>query len=308
MKERPLVVLVGPTAVGKTAVSLQLANLLDGEIVSADSRLVYRGMDIGTAKPTEAERAQVAHHLIDVTMPDLGYSLAAYRRAALAEIEGIHNRGRLPLLVGGTGQYVTAVVEGWQPPPRAQDWGLRRELQAVAEDLGPQALHGRLAQVDPVRAAAIDPRNVRRVIRALEIYQLTGQPPSELRSKQPPPFAILQLGLTLPRPELYRRIDQRIESMLAAGWLTEVEALLAAGVPPEAPPMSAIGYRQLVEHLQGKLTLDEARRQIQRRSRQFVRRQANWFKADDPAIHWFNNEPGVAGKMADVIKGWLEGD
>lgn len=306
MTERiPVVVLVGPTAVGKTETAIRLAERLEGEIVSADSRLLYRGMDIGTAKPTPDQRARVPHHLIDVADPKEPWSLALYQQAALQALRAIHARGRLPFLVGGTGQYVRAVVEGWSPPPRPPDDRLRRELEAFAAEHGPEALHRRLAQVDPARAAEIDPRNVRRVVRALEIYELTGVPPSRLRRKEPPPLDPLWVGLTLPRPELYTRIDERIDRMLASGWLEEVRRLLSSGLSPDSPAMSAIGYRQLARHLQGELSLEEAVREIRRVTRQFVRRQANWFKPDDPRIHWFEARPGVEEQIEPLIRRWL---
>jgi tRNA dimethylallyltransferase len=304
---KPLIAIVGPTAVGKTRISIALANRLGGEIVSADSRLVYRGMDIGTAKPTATERDVVPHHLIDVVDPTETYSLARYQRAANEAIESIHRRGKLPFLVGGTGQFLTAVLEGWQPPPRPDDRRLRHRLEVFADQHGHQALHDRLARVDPERAQAIDARNVRRVVRALEIYQVTGRRPSELRLKSPPPFDVFRVGLRLPRQELYRRIDERVARMLADGWLEEVERLLASGVPVTSPAMSAIGYRQLAKHASGAQTLDEAKEEIRRLSRRFVRRQANWFKADDPAIHWHDAGPGVVDRVQSELAEWLKG-
>lgn len=301
----PLIAVVGPTAVGKTSAAIELAEAFDGEIISADSRLVYRGMDVGTAKPSRSQRRQVPHHLIDLLPPEETYSLAAYRHDALAAIDSVHERGRLPFLVGGTGQYVTAVLEGWVPPPQPDDLERRRQLEAYAQEHGPQALHDRLRAVDPARAAAIDPRNVRRVTRALEIYEQTGVPPSELRIKVPPPYDILRVGLSRPRDELYRRIDERLQAMLAADWLEEVRALLAAGVPPEAPAMSAIGYRQLVAHLQGDLSLEEAKEEIRSLSRQFVRRQANWFKPEDPEIRWFSVDETVVVRISEFLVQWL---
>ncbi len=307
-RERPLVAIVGPTAVGKTRISLKVAEALGGEIVSADSRLVYRGMDVGTAKPTPEERARVPHYLIDVVSPDEDYSLAQYRRAALRRIDAIHLRGNLPFLVGGTGQYISAVLEGWVPPPRPDDSSLREELQAYAENHGHEALHAELERVDPQRAARIDARNVRRVVRALEIYHTTGVPPSELRVKVPPPYDVLQIGLSTPREELYERVDRRIEAMLESGWLEEVQSLLESGISPEAPSLSAIGYRQLVEVLQGERTLEDAKREISSLTRRFVRHQANWFKADDPHIHWFVSRPGVEEEVIDLVGRWLAGE
>ncbi|MDX1601076.1 MAG: tRNA (adenosine(37)-N6)-dimethylallyltransferase MiaA [Anaerolineales bacterium] len=307
-RNRPLVTIVGPTAVGKTRVSLRIADELNGEIISADSRLVYRGMDIGTAKPTSEERARVPHHLIDIVSPHEGFSLAEYRQAALRVINAVHLRGRLPLLVGGTGQYVMAVIEGWVPPPRPEDSSLRRELETFAEEHGHEQLHARLERIDPARADAIDARNVRRVVRALEIYETTGVPPSELRVKVPPPYDVLQIGLKLPRDELYERIDERIDRMLADGWLEEVEALLERGVPADSPALSAIGYRQLVDVLLGDRSLEDAKQEISQLTRRFVRHQGNWFSQDDPEIHWFDSRPGVAEGITEFIGRWLRGE
>ena len=307
-KRAPLVALMGPTAVGKTEVSLELAERLDGEIVSADSRLVYRGMDIGTAKPSPKDLARVPHHLIDIVEPDQTFSLGAYRAAAMAAIHDIHLRGRLPLLVGGTGQYLTAVLQGWRPPAVPPNQAIRRRLQAIADAECHQALHARLAGVDPERARAIDSRNVRRVIRALEIYLSTGTRPSLARNKIRPPFEIFRAGLQRPRPELYQMIDQRLDEMLDTGWLDEVSALLERGIGVDAPSMSAIGYRQLAHVLQGELTLEDAKRQIRSASRQFVRRQANWFKPDDPQIVWFDMHPGVIAEMEARVRLWLGGE
>jgi tRNA dimethylallyltransferase len=300
-----LVALVGPTGVGKTAAAIELAARVGVEVVSADSRLLYRGMDIGTAKPTLGERRRVPHHLIDVAEPEQVWSLAEYREAALQVIHDIQRRGGLPLLVGGTGQYVTALLEGWAPPSGAVDHALRRELEAYAAQHGAAGLHRRLQQVDPERAAALDPRNVRRVVRALEIFQLTGQRPSQLLAKRGPGFRPLWLGLTLSRPELYRRIDRRIRGMLEGGLIEEVGRLLERGIAPDHPNMSAIGYRQVAEYLAGQKTLAEAEAEMRRLTRRFVRRQANWFKPEDPRIHWFVADQQVLERMEAKVKEWL---
>jgi tRNA dimethylallyltransferase len=283
----PLIVIVGPTAVGKTELSIRLAERLDGEIVSADSRLFYRGMDIGTAKPTAAERARVPHHLIDVADPDETWSLPVFQKAAAEAITEIHRRGRLPFLVGGTGQYVHAVTHAWTPPPVVPDPGLRAVLEKLNRLNGCEWLHTRLRLIDPVSAANIDPRNARRTIRALEVIFSTGKPASEQRGQGKSPYHLLTIGLIRPRPELYARIDARIEAMFAAGFLDEVRSLLEKGYSPDLPTMSAIGYRECIEVIQGRLEIGEAIRRMKRSTRVFVRRQANWFKIDDPTIRWF---------------------
>jgi tRNA dimethylallyltransferase len=301
-----VVALVGPTGVGKTTASLGIARRLKAEIVSCDSRLLYRGMDIGTAKPTAPERAEVPHHLIDVADPRQPWSLAVYRREALRAIGEIHGRGRLPLLVGGTGQYFSALLDGWLPPPVPPNPMLREGLQHMAAEEGVVSLWDRLREIDPDSAARIDPRNVRRVIRALEIYQMTGIAPSRQRVRSAPSFDTLRIGLTMPRQELYARIDRRLDRMLDEGLLDEVRRLLEAGVEPDSPAMSAIGYRQLAAHLRGEMSLEEAVQGIRKATRVFVRRQANWFKAEDPHIVWFDAEEGVEPLIASYVSKWLD--
>lgn len=302
----PLIALVGPTAVGKTELSLQLAERLEMQIVSADSRLLYRGMDIGTAKPSAEEQARVPHHLVDVADPDETWSLAIFQKAAHAAIVSINLGGSTALLVGGTGQYLRATLEAWSPPKLEPDPQLRSALEAWTEQIGAQGLHQRLAVLDPVAAAKIDYRNLRRTVRALEVALSTGRRFSAQRAKSESPYELLQIGLMRPRPELYARIDARIQAMLQAGWLDEVQALLDAGYSPDLPSLSAIGYRQLIRHLKGEINLDEAVALIKRSSRIFVRRQANWFKADDPGIQWFQAaDDDVLDRVEERVRGFL---
>jgi len=302
----PVVVVLGPTAVGKSSIAILLAEELNGEIVSADSRLIYRGMDIGTAKPTAAQLKRVPHHLIDVADPETPWSVAAYSNAAKEHLREIDARGRLALLVGGSGQYLWALLEGWAPPGGVGDAGLRRKLEQIADEQGSKALHAQLEEIDPQTAARIDHRNIRRVVRALEIFQTTGLPPSTVRKRNPSGLLDLRIGLYLPREELYARIDARIDAMIEAGLIDEVRALLAGGVSPEVPAMSAIGYRQIVNFLRGDVSEVDAVREIRRATRQFVRRQANWFKEDDPRIHWFLARTGVEREILVKIRSWLE--
>ena len=286
---RPLLVVAGPTAVGKTELSLALARRYDGEIISADSRLFYRGMDIGTAKPSAAERAAVPHHLIDLCTPDETISLGQYQRLAYAAIDDTLARGRLPILVGGTGQYVMAVVEGWGVPEVAP----RPALRAALEALGGAEAGRWLAALDPPAAARIDPRNVRRVVRALEVTLVSGRPMSAWQRKSPPPYHIAIIGLRRDRADLYARIDARVEAMMAAGLLEEVRRLRDAGFADQ-PPLSGLGYRQLLAHLNGELSLAEAVQRIKFETHRFARQQATWFRADDPRIDWFDAGDGAA--------------
>ncbi len=283
-----LLVLVGPTAVGKTALSIALAQATGGEVLSADSRQIYRYMDIGTAKATPQERALAPHHLLDVVAPDEELTLAHYLRLADEAIRQVWSRGALPMLVGGTGQYVAALLEGWTVPEVPPDLVLRARLQDEAERLGAPALHARLAEVDPEAAARIDARNVRRVIRALEVFERSGQPISALQQKHPPDYRVLKLGLTMSRPALYARIDARIDAMLAQGLVDEVRWLVAHGYGYDLPAMSGLGYRQVGQYLRGEATLDEATALIKRHTRRFVRQQYNWFSPSDAGIHWLD--------------------
>ena len=297
--------IVGPTAVGKTEISLQLAEQQGGEIVSADSRLFYRGMDIGTAKPTLDERARVPHHLIDVADPDETWNLAVFQKVARQVIADIHRRGRLPLLVGGTGQYIRAVTHEWMPPAQSPNPHLRAALEALAQARGHDWLHVRLSGLDSVAAERIDPSNSRRTIRALEVILITGKRFSAQRGLGISPYRLLTIGLIRPRPELYARLDARIEAMFANGLLDEVQTLLGRGYSPSLPSMSAIGYRQCADVLLGKMSREQAVIEIKRATRVFVRRQVNWFKPDDPDIHWFNVGVGIVARLTAFIHATL---
>ncbi|MBI5945151.1 MAG: tRNA (adenosine(37)-N6)-dimethylallyltransferase MiaA [Chloroflexi bacterium] len=302
----PLILIVGPTAVGKTELAIQLAEKLNGEIISADSRLFYRGMDIGTAKPSLEERARVPHYLIDIVNPDETLSLAVFQEKAKEIIADIHARGKLPFLVGGTGQYVRAVTQGWTPPEVEANERLRGELEKISsrEERGPEWLHAELHRLDPESAAKIDARNVRRTIRALEVILTTGRKFSEQRGQAESPYRLITIGLTRPRPELYQRVDERIELMFANGFVDEVRGLLDAprSYSPSLPSMSAIGYRECVGVVKGLLTEEQAKAEMRRVTRIFVRRQANWFKESDPNIMWFQVKSGVIDEIEKTIR------
>ncbi len=292
-----LLALVGPTGIGKTTLAINLAQAFSGQIVSADSRQIYQWMDIGTAKPSARELAAAPHYLIDIVPPDYTLTLAEFQERAHAAIESIHAQGDLPLLVGGTGQWVWSVVEGWGIPRVPPDLALRAKLEIEAETGGSEALHAQLAAVDPDAAAKLDHRNVRRVIRALEVYLKTGVPISVHQQKSPPPWQILIIGLTMPRDALYQRIDRRIDRMMEAGFLAEVKELLAQGYDLRLPSMSGLGYRQLGRHLQGELSLAEAVALTKKDTRRFIRQQYNWFRLDDERIFWLDV---LAPDFADV--------
>jgi len=301
MNKLPLILIVGPTAVGKTVIALQLAERLNGEIVSADSRLFYRGMDIGTAKPTRAEQMRVPHHLIDIANPDEILSLAVFQQKAREAIADIHTRGKIPFLVGGTGQYIRAVAEGWSPPEVKPDERFRQELEKIKDAKGLEWLHDKLKGLDPAAAEKIDARNYRRTIRALEVIMTTGRRFSDQRGQSESAYHLITIGLTRPRTELYERVNQRIEAMFANGFLDEVKSLLAKGYSPTLPTMSAIGYRECIRVVNGELNEEQAKVEVRRATRVFVRRQANWFKESDPNIKWFKVQDGVVEEIATHI-------
>ena len=301
----PLIVLLGPTASGKTELALQLAEAFGGEIIGADSRQVYRGLDIGSAKPAPAQQARAPHHLIDAAEPDEPFSLADFLRLARAAIDDVHARGRLPLLVGGTGQYITALTEGWSAPEVPPDPALRAELEAFAARHGAPALFERLRAADPEAAAFVDERNLRRVIRALEVIEITGQPFSAQRRRIPPPWRIRQFGLTLERERLYAQADGRIGQMVEAGFVEEVRGLLGRGYGRHLPSMSALGYRELCDHLLDGVPLDAALEQTRFATHDFIRRQYTWFRGHDRDVTWLDAEQAV-GPLAEAVAAWLD--
>jgi tRNA dimethylallyltransferase len=283
----PLLVLVGPTAVGKTELAIQIAEHTNGEIVSADSRYFYRGMNIGTAKPTPDDLARAPHHLVNMLDPDDTFSLAIFQREARRLIQQLQQNNRLPILVGGTGQYISSVVDSWELPQQAPDTTMRGSLERWGLQLGSENLHRRLRIIDPTAAENIEPHNLRRVVRALEVIFKTGRLFSVQRRIGTTPYSMLKIGLFRPREELYARIDLRIEQMFREGLVEEVQGLLMQ-YPPSTPAFSAIGYREVIKCLQSGLPMETAMVEIKRATRNFVRRQANWFKLTDPTIHWLD--------------------
>lgn len=277
---------VGATATGKTRVAVQMAREVGGEVVSLDSRQVYRGMDIGTAKPTAAERRGVAHHLIDIVNPDETVALAEMLDRIVAAVEDIRGRGRQPILAGGTGQYVRALREGWVVPRVPPDDELRAALASHAQAEGAESLHARLAGLDPAAAQVIEPANTRRVIRALEVCLKTGQPFSEARRRTGPRYPYRIVGLTRAWDDLDERIGRRVDAMMATGLRGEVEALLRSGYGFDLPSMSGLGYREWPPHFQGHASVDDVAAAIRTHTRQFARSQAGWFRLGDAEIHW----------------------
>ena len=293
---------------GKSALALRLAQRFGGEIVNADSRQIFRHMDIGTSKPSPEDRAKVPHHLVDILDPDQESSLALFLGMARKAIGDVRVRGRLPIVVGGSGQYIWAVLEGWRVPRIPPAPRLRRELEARAEGDGVEALHRELRDVDPEAASRIHPRNLRRVIRALEIYQETGVPPSEVRRKDPPTDRHLIIGLTVSRQELYLRIDRRVDNMLKTGLVEEVQGLLRMGYSPRLPSMSSMGYKEIALYLNGELTLAEASERIKYETHRLARRQYAWFRLKDPRIHWLEAGPNAKHEAEGIVAEFLGGD
>jgi len=283
-----LLAIVGPTGVGKSKLALGLAKVFDGEIVSADSRQVYLYMDIGTAKPSLEERALVPHHLIDIASPDEDFSLAQYQQLAYKAIEDIHQRHKLALLVGGSGLYAWSVLDGWRVPRVAPDPGFRRSLEEKVARVGKDELYQELARLDPVTAQRIDPRNVRRTVRALEVHRGTGVNVSRLQGKTAPPFNTLIIGLTADRAELYRLIDLRVDEMIERGLVDEVKQLVERGYNFNLPAMSGIGYKQIGQFLKDELNLADAIQQTKYETHRLVRHQYSWFRLKDDRIRWFD--------------------
>jgi tRNA dimethylallyltransferase len=283
-----MIAIVGPTAVGKSELALGLAQYFALEIISADSRQVYRYMDIGTNKPSPADMATVPHHVIDVVEPDQDFNLALYHQLAVESLAGIQQRSRLPLLVGGSGLYVWSLIEGWTIPRVPPDREMRRRLEFRAKRDDSRSLYRELQTIDPAAAEKIVPSNVRRVIRALEIYYTTGQPPSRLQRKEGPGFSVLIIGLTEERSELYRRIDWRVDRMMQRGLVEEVEELIKKGYSPSLPSMSGIGYRQIAQFLRGEMTLSEAISKMKYETHRLARHQYAWFRLSDNRIRWFD--------------------
>ncbi|HHW98513.1 MAG TPA: tRNA (adenosine(37)-N6)-dimethylallyltransferase MiaA [Firmicutes bacterium] len=283
-----LLVIVGPTAVGKTEIAIKVAQRLDGEIISADSMQIYRGMNIGTAKPTLEEQAGILHHMIDIVDPGEPFSVADYQKMAREKIKEVADRGRLPILAGGTGLYVRAVIDLYNFIPANTDWELRSRLRQQAREVGLEALYNRLSEVDPVAAERIHPNDERRIIRALEVYQTTGQPLSfweQQPDEQRPIYDLIMIGLHRPRPELYDRINRRVDLMLEHGLLEEAQNLLAQGLDEKFIANQAIGYKEFFVYLRGEESLAEATEKLKQGTRRYAKRQLTWFRADR-RIHW----------------------
>lgn len=293
-----VIAVVGATATGKTALAIEMARRLGGgfEAVNADSRQVYRYMGIGTAKPAAAEREALPHRLIDVVDPDEAFSLGRWLQLAKEALDEVWAEGNTPIVVGGTGQYVWALLEGWRVPQVPPQEALRREMEARP----PAELLAELHRIDPESQEFIQPQNVRRVIRALEVYHATGKPLSHWRTKDAPRFQSLVIGLRLARETLYGRIDARVDAMMAAGFLDEVRGLVDRGFGCELPSMSGIGYRQLCSHLRGEMSLAEAVKRTKTGTHRLARHQNAWFKAGDERIRWLETDERAGAAAAEI--------
>ena len=305
--------IVGPTGVGKTALAVDLAGRFGGEIIGADSRQVYRHMDIGTAKPSAQERMLVPHHLLDILDPDQDFDVATFMSLAKKAASEITNRSRLPIVAGGTGQYIWALHGGWRVPQPPPDSAFRRAKELEADEKGATVLHQELNAIDPVRASQIHPNNIRRVIRALEIHYMTQNLPSQMATVSDIEASAdvtntLVIGLTMERQDLYRRIDDRIDTMMSSGFLDEVKALEESGYVMGQGPLSSPGYRELGLFLAGESTLDEAVQRTKFQTHRLVRRQYSWFKQDDARIDWLDAaNPNLLPEASAMLDGFLVG-
>lgn len=301
VRKKPLLVLIGPTAVGKTRMSLDIAKAWNAEIISGDSMQVYRGMDIGTAKIAMEEREGIPHHLIDICEPDQAYSAADFQAGATEAISQISERGKLPFIVGGTGLYVESVCYQFQFADIGSDEAFRQEQERYAAEHGAEALHARLAAIDPPAGERLHPNDLRRVIRALEVFHLTGQTFSEQQAGQTKesPYELCVIGLTMDRSELYRRIEQRVDLMMEQGLVEEVRALLDRDLPPAAVAMQGLGYKEIADYLQGNCTLEAAVELLKRDTRRFAKRQLSWFRHMKD-IHWIDMEGNFHNNLQTV--------
>lgn len=302
----PLIIVLGATAIGKTGLAIEIAQALNGEIVGADSRQIYQYMDIGTAKPSSKEQENAVHHLIDFVKPDEDFTLAQYQDRAYSAINDIHARGKFPLLVGGTGQYLTAIEEGWSIPRVPPNEAIRQDLYAEVERIGRDAFHAKLEAVDPESADKIHPNNVRRVVRALEVYLETGTAISVLQQKTPPPYRIMIIGLKMEREALYQRADKRVDIMIENGFVNEVQRLLDMGYNRNLASMSALGYREIGNHLLDDLDLEEAIQLTKNSTHNFIRRQEIWFRGHDNGILWHNIETLKPQHLINHIAQWMQ--
>jgi tRNA dimethylallyltransferase len=298
-----LIILLGPTASGKTGLAIQLAQALNTEIISADSRYLYKELNIGTAKPTQDELAQVRHHLINCAILDQPWSIGEYKTEAEKLIQRLNDEGKIPILSGGTGQYIRAIRQNWQIPELEADDCMRTVIEGIGKEVGFEKLHDNLRVIDPEAASFIDFRNHRRTVRALEVIFKTGVRFSQIRSKETSPYDSLIIGLEWERKELYERIDSRIEQMLQEGFIEEVRQLIENGYKNALLKMGVIGYSELIAFLDGQTSLEEAVVLIKRNTRKYVRRQVNWFKPTDPEIHWLKaQDPAILKKMLDLVR------
>jgi tRNA dimethylallyltransferase len=299
-----LIAIAGPTASGKSALALGVAERIGGEIVSADSMQVYRGLDIGTAKPSPEEMSSIPHHLVDVVDPHESFSVAAFQALARQAVAGIAARGRMPVVVGGTGLYLRAALHDYDFSAPGQDAGLRRQLRgqvAEAPD-GLARLHAELALIDPVAAARINPRDERRIIRALEVWRLTGRRISESWGQPSPAYDALVVGLRIPRDLLYRRIDRRVDAMIEAGLVDEVRALVNRGYTRALVSGQALGYKEIVDYLLGRVSLPEAVSQIKQATRRYAKRQLSWFRTE-PGLIWVDGPGERGGPAVEAVLG-----
>ena len=308
-----ILAIVGPTGAGKTSTAIEIGKKLNAEIISMDSMQIYRGMDIGTAKPTYDEQHQIPHHMIDIADPDEIFTVSAYRDMVLPIVDGILARGKLPMFVGGTGLYLNAISYEMSLGESGASHPVRDELNTIAQQTnGPFLLHDRLKQVDPVSAARLHPNDIRRVIRALEVYETSGKPMSEVSDDQRKegPYNVLVYGLSYPRDVMYTRINARVDEMIKAGLVDEVKRLLAQGVVPRAEggAMQAIGYKEIVSALRGEMTMDRAIDLIKQGSRRYAKRQWTWFRHDE-RVRWYDfSEYGHPSALHQALLSQIQSD